>query len=174
MEFNLDQAMPVLERTPRVLRALLAGLPEAWVRAHEGGETWSPFDVLGHLIHGERTDWIPRAQIILQHGAARTFESFDRFAQFEASRGQSPGELLDTFEELRRENLERLRGLGLRAEDMARKGKHPELGEVTLGQLLATWAAHDLSHVAQVAEAMARQYRDAVGAWRAYLPVLDR
>lgn len=172
MEFLLAEALPVLERTPRVLRELLGGLPEPWIRATEGDATWSPFDVVGHLIHGEETDWIPRAEIILADGEARPFTPFDRFAQFEASRGKTLAELLDRFARLRADNVARLRGFALTETDLARRGRHPELGTVTLGQLLATWVAHDLSHLGQIARVMGKAYTDAVGPWAAYLPML--
>ncbi len=172
MRFELKDAVPVLERTPGVLRQLLAGLPDDWVRATEGPDTWSAFDVVGHLVHGERTDWLPRTEIILREGESRTFTPFDRFAQFEASRGKPLEELLDTFAELRAANLGRLRGFGLTAADLARRGRHPELGPVTLEQHLATWVAHDLSHIGQIVRVMGRSYTDAVGPWRAYLPML--
>jgi hypothetical protein len=166
------EAVPVLARTPAVLRALLDGLPGAWTTATEGPGTWSAFDVVGHLIHGDRTDWIPRAELILAHGESRTFEVFDRFAMFEASRGKSLNELLDTFAELRAANVARLEALRLTPADLARPGRHPELGRVTLGQHLATWVAHDLSHLAQVARVMGGRYSEAAGPWRAYLPML--
>ena len=172
--YQPDEAIPVLARTPAVLRALLDGLPEAWTRATEGAGTWSAFDVVGHLIHGERTDWIPRAELILAHGLSRPFEAFDRFAMFEASRGKSLSELLDTFAELRAANVARLEALRLTSADLARPGRHPELGRVTLGQHLATWVAHDLSHLAQVARIMGRRYSQAAGPWRAYLPMLQQ
>ena len=169
--FRLDDALAVLERTPESLRVLLAGLPETWVSATEGEGTWSPYDVIGHLIHGELTDWIPRARHILA-GESRPFEKFDRTAQFTESRGKSLGELLATFAELRRENVRTLAEMKLTEDDFARKGTHPELGEVTLGQLLATWVVHDLDHVAQVARTMSRVYAEAVGPWQAYLSIL--
>jgi uncharacterized damage-inducible protein DinB len=169
--FNLDEAAAVLERTPASLAALLAGLPDAWVTATEGAGTWSPYDVIGHLIHGERTDWLPRARHILA-GETRPFEPFDREAQFKESRGQSLGELLATFAELRRENLAALSALNLTADDLSRKGLHPELGEVTLAQLLATWVVHDLDHVGQIARTMAKAYAGEVGPWSAYLSIL--
>jgi hypothetical protein len=172
MRFVLTEALAVLERTPGVLRELLAGLPEPWVRVTEGPETWSPFDVVGHLIHGERTDWIPRAEIILAEGESRAFEPFDRFAQFEASRGKTLDELLATFAGLRAANLVRLRGLGLTARELALRGRHPELGPVTLEQLLATWVAHDLSHLGQIARVMGKAYAEAAGPWVVYLPML--
>ena len=168
---NLDDAVAILERTPASLSALLMGLPETWVRATEGSGTWSPYDVIGHLIHGERTDWIPRARHILA-GRTRPFEPFDRTAQFTESQGQSLGELLATFADLRRENVAALLGMNLREEDLGRKGLHPELGGVTLGQLLATWVVHDLDHVAQVARTMAKVYGEAVGPWSVYLSIL--
>jgi hypothetical protein len=170
--FSIDESLPVLERTPAVLRALLEGLPEPWIVSSEGGESWSPFDVVGHLIHGERTDWMPRAELILARGETVAFEPFDRFAQFEASRGRSLAELLDTFAELRAANLRRLRELAPGPPELARRGRHPELGPVTLGQHLSTWVAHDLSHIGQIARVMARRYTRAVGPWRAYLPLL--
>jgi uncharacterized damage-inducible protein DinB len=167
----VDDIIAVLERTPATLRALLGGLPDRWVAATEGGGTWSPFDVVGHLIHGERTDWIPRARHILA-ADSQPFERFDREAQFAESRGQSIGELLETFARLRRDNLETLAGFTLTGEDLARRGVHPELGEVTLGQLLATWVVHDLDHVGQVARTMAKVYGTTVGPWAAYLSIL--
>lgn len=172
--FDLANGIAVLERTPATFRALLAGLPDVWITANEGPDTFSPFDNVGHLIHGERTDWIPRARIILAQGANRRFEKYDRFAQVRESRGKSLAQLLDEFAQLRAQNVETLRGWGLTGAQLALQGEHPELGTVTLGQLLATWVAHDLGHVAQTSRVMAKQYRDAVGSWRAYLPVLDR
>jgi hypothetical protein len=171
--FSLDESVPVLARTPGVLRALLADLPEPWVTATEGEGTWSPYDVVGHLIHGERTDWIPRVEHILQHGESVPFPPFDRFAMFEASRGRTLAELLGTFAELRAASLDRLRSLVSPA-DLGRRGKHPELGSVTLGQHLSTWVAHDLNHIGQIARVMARRYTTAVGPWREYLPLLGR
>ena len=172
MNFTLDDALPVLRATPEVLRAWLRSLPDAWVRSNEGPDTWSPYDIVGHLIHGERTDWIPRLDLLLAQGDSRPFTSFDRFAQFRESRGKSLDELLDTFAELRRANVGRLESHRLQASDLARRGLHPELGPVTLGQLLATWVAHDLNHLGQIARVMGRQYTDAVGPWLEYLPLL--
>jgi hypothetical protein len=174
MHFQLTDALAVLERTPGALRALLGGLPEAWTLPNEGPETFSAFDNVGHLIHGERTDWIPRARIILAQGESRTFEPYDRFAQYRESRGKTLAQLLDEFARLRAENLATLRGWRLGERELALEGEHPELGTVTLRQLLATWVAHDLGHIAQTSRVMAKQYREAVGPWRAYLPVLDR
>jgi len=172
MEFSLETAAPLLRATPGVLRAWLSGLPEVWTAANEGPETWSPYDIVGHLIHGERTDWIPRVEHLLQQGAARPFIPFDRFAMFRDSRGKSLAQLLDTFSDLRRANLDRLEALELQPEDFRRPGLHPELGPVTLGQLLATWVAHDLNHLGQIARVMGRQYTEAVGPWLEYLPLL--
>jgi uncharacterized damage-inducible protein DinB len=174
MNFTLSDAVPVLSRTPAVLRAWLWGLPDTWSTANEGPDTWSPYDVVGHLIHGERTDWIPRTELLLAHGESRPFTPFDRFAQFKESRGKSLHELVDTFAELRAQNLARLESLRLTPADLERRGRHPELGPVTLGQLLATWVAHDLNHLGQIARVMGRQYTDAVGPWIAYLPMLGR
>lgn len=171
--FVMDDAVAILARTPATLDALLRGLPDGWIAAHEGGETWSPFDVVGHLIHGERTDWVPRARIILQHGEARAFDPFDRFAQFAGSEGRTLASLLDEFATLRRESLRQLAALRLTDADLDRRGRHPELGVVTLRQLLATWVAHDLDHVVQVSRVLARQYSDEVGPWRAYLRIIN-
>lgn len=169
--FRLADALAVLERTPAGLRALLEGLPEKWVGATEGEQTWSPYDVIGHLIHGERTDWIPRARHILA-GDPRPFEPFDRTAQFTESRGKSLTELLETFADLRRQSVATLVAMKLTDEDLDRRGRHPELGEVTLAQLLATWVVHDLDHVTQVARTMAKVYTKATGPWIDYLSVL--
>ncbi len=171
--FVLEDAMEILARTPATLDALLRGLPEAWIVANEGGETWSPFDVVGHLIHGEQTDWMPRAKIILEHGDARPFDRFDRLAQFKAPAPRTLDSLLDEFGALRRGNLDELRALGLTPADLDRPGRHPELGTVTLGQLLATWTAHDLDHLMQISRILARQYADEVGPWRAYLRIIS-
>ena len=169
----LIEAIDILARTPATLDALLRGLPGSWITSHEGGDTWSPFDIVGHLIHGEQTDWLPRAKIILEHGDARPFERFDRLAQFGASTGQTLETRLDEFASLRRRSLEELRALQLTPADLDRPGRHPELGPVTLGQLLATWTAHDLDHVMQVTRVLGRQYSDAVGPWRAYLRIIS-
>ena len=174
MNFDLHHGIAVLERTPAVFRALLAGRPDAWIVSNEGPDTFSPFDNLGHLIHGERADWMPRARIILAQGANRTFEPYDRFAQVHESAGKSLEQLLDEFAALRALNLVALREWNLTPEQLALVGQHPALGPVTLRQLLATWVAHDLGHLAQTSRVMAKQYREAVGPWRAYLPVMDR
>ena len=174
MQFNVDDALAVLERTPATFRALLAGMPAAWTTPNEGPDTFSAFDNVGHLIHGERTDWIPRARIILAPGPTRTFAPYDRFAQVRDSQGKSMTTLLDDFAVLRAENVAELRGWRLTAADLALTGEHPALGTVTLEQLLATWVGHDLGHLAQTARVMAKQYCEAVGPWRAYLSVMDR
>ena len=170
-EFRLADAVAILERTPGTLSAWLDGLPESWVRATEGEGTWSPYDVIGHLIHGERTDWIPRGRHILA-GDPRPFETFDRTAMFAESQGKSLSELLATLADLRRENLAVLVGMNLADVDLERKGLHPDLGEVTLRQLLATWVVHDLDHIAQIARTMAKVYSAATGPWSAYLSIL--
>jgi len=174
VSFQLTEAITVLERTPATFLALLGGLPEPWTTCNEGPETFSAFDNVGHLIHGERADWIPRARIILQQGASLRFEPYDRFAQVRESAGRTLVELLDEFTRLRVENLATLRGWNLTEPELDLKGEHPDLGPVTLRQLLATWVAHDLGHLAQTARVMATRYREAVGLWRAYLPILDR
>ena len=172
MELELSQAVSVLERTPGALQALLSGLPETWVTANEGEGTFSPRDVLGHLIHGEETDWIPRAEIILSDGEDRPFTPFDRFGFRGWLEATPTAELLERFARLRRDNLARLAGFGLQRPDLDRRGMHPALGPVTLGQLLASWVVHDLGHLTQVARVMAKQYAAAVGPWTAYMAVL--
>ena len=172
-EFVLDDAIAILARTPAVLDALLRALPDGWIVAHEGGDTWSPFDVIGHLIHGERTDWMPRARIILEHGEGRAFDKFDRFAQFDQSQGRTLASLLDELAAVRQESLRQLQSLALSEQDLDRRGRHPELGVVTLRQLLATWVAHDLDHVMQIVRVLGRQYSDEVGPWRAYLRIIS-
>jgi DinB family protein len=172
MEHNLASTTLLLARTPAALDALLRDLPETWTLRNEGQDTWSAFDVVGHLIHAERTDWMPRARVILQFGETRTFEPFDRWAQARESQGKSIEQLLDEFASLRSENLDALRALNLRPEDLERRGRHPALGIVTLSHLLATWAAHDLTHLHQISRTMAYQYREAVGPFGVFLGVL--
>jgi hypothetical protein len=171
--FVLDEAVAILARTPGTLNALLRGLGDSWITANEGENTWSPFDVVGHLIHGERTDWLARARIILEHGESRPFEKFDRFAQFAASDGRTLDRLLDEFAALRQENLRALATLRLTSTDLDRRGRHPELGIVTLRQLLSTWVAHDLDHVVQISRVLAQQYSGEVGPWTAYLRIIS-
>lgn len=174
MDFQLTSGIAVLERTPQTLGAMLAGLPPEWIDATEGGDTWSPYVIVGHLVHGERTDWIARARIIVAQGDDRRFAPYDRFAQFRESEGKTLADLLAEFARLRRENLETLASWRIAEAQLALEGEHPEFGPVTLRQLLATWVAHDLGHIVQTARVMAKQYRDAVGPWRAYLSVMDR
>lgn len=172
MLFTLTHAQAILTRTPATLKTLLRDLSEPWLNGNEGGDTWSPFDVLGHLIHGERTDWIPRAKIILEHGESRPFDPFDRFAQFEASKGKNLAGLLETFASLRQQNLATLAHLQLTEEQLALTGTHPAFGKVTLAQLLATWVVHDLDHIGQIARVLAKQYTTEVGPWIEYLSIL--
>ncbi|MBC8087956.1 MAG: DinB family protein [Phycisphaerae bacterium] len=174
MNFSLIEAVAVLQRTPHVLRALLHDLPAAWTEGNEGPDTWSPYVVVGHLIHGERSDWIPRATIILEQGLHRRFEPFDRMAQFRDSEGKSLNQLLDEFADLRTQSLATLATWNLTDTQLALQGEHPAFGAVTLRQLLSTWVAHDLGHLVQISRVMARQYRDEVGPWRQYLSVMDR
>jgi len=173
MGHNLQHTISLLTRTPAALNVLLRDLPETWTLQNEGENTWSAFDVVGHLIHGERTDWMVRAKLILQSGETQPFARFDRWAQQRESQGKSLGQLLDEFAGLRAENLDELRAMNLRAEDLERRGRHPALGVVTLSELLATWAAHDLTHLHQISRIMAHQYREAVGPWTAYLGVMQ-
>lgn len=172
--FNINNAAQILERTPYVLIALLEGLTDAWIRENEGPDTWSAYDIVGHLIHGEKTDWIPRMEIILSDSENKQFAPFDRFAMFNDSRDKSLSELLNEFKSLRLENLRRLRshfGLSGHYDDT---GIHPAFGEVTLAQLLSTWVVHDLNHIAQIARVMAKQYKDDVGPWKEYLGILKQ
>jgi uncharacterized damage-inducible protein DinB len=170
-DLHVKDAVVILERTPSVVNALLDGVPDIWARATEGEGTWSPYDVVGHLVHGERTDWMPRARHILA-GESRPFEPFDRMAQFTENEGKSLGELLTTFTELRARNVAGLLEMNLGERDLKRTGQHPDFGQVTLSQLLATWVVHDLDHVAQITRTMAKVYTDAVGPWQAYLSIL--
>lgn len=174
MSFDLARGIALLDRTPTVLRTLLGGLSDEWTRANEGPETWSPFDVVGHLIDGEETDWMARARIILAQGEERRFEPFDRFRHLRVNQGKPLSDLLDRFERLRSRNLEDLRAMDLGPEELALTGEHPDFGAVTLEQLLATWVTHDLNHLAQIARVMAVQNREAVGPWAEFLSVLQR
>lgn len=172
MDYDMDQATEVLERTPAVLTAMLGGLSNPWITNNYGADTFSPFDVVGHLIHGERTDWIPRARIILERGEAKPFEPFDRYAMYRDSAGKTIDELLETFVALREENVAALRAMNLTPARLDLRGKHPQLGPVTMRQLLATWVVHDLNHIHQIAKCMAYQYREEVGPWRGHVGVL--
>ena len=171
--FSLEKSVEILERTPGVIKTLLQNLPDFWIHNNEGPDTWSPYDIVGHFIHGEKTDWIPRIQIILEHGEEQPFEPFDRFAQFRDSADKPLDQLLKEFHQLRAENLETLRKLNLEEEDLNKTGIHPDFGRVTLQQLIAAWVVHDLGHIRQVARVMSKQYGNEVGPWEAYLPVLE-
>jgi len=171
--FVIDEAAAILARTPGTLDAMLRGLGDGWISANEGQNTWSPFDVVGHLIHGERTDWLPRAKMILEQGESRAFDTFDRFAQFAASQGRTLDSLLDEFAAVRRDNLRELAHWRLTESDLDRRGRHPAFGVVTLRQLLATWVAHDFDHVVQISRVLACQYADEVGPWTAYLRIIS-
>jgi hypothetical protein len=173
MEHNLHDTVALLTRTPTVLNALLRDLPEPWTVANEGANTWSPFQIVGHLLHCERTDFMERVRIVLHSGESRTFEPLDRWGFVNEVEGRSLGDLLEEFARLRTENLVALRALNLQQEDFERRGRHPALGVVTLAQLLATWATHDLNHLHQISRVMAHQYRQAVGPWSGYLGVLQ-
>lgn len=173
MQFDLNKSLEILARTPMVLETLLNGLDKEWIKNNEGGETWSPYDVLGHLIHGEKTDWIPRTEIILSDKTDKTFEPFDRFAQFTESKGKTLRQLLKEFKTLRKQNIEQLRSKKLTQNDLEQKGKHPSFGQVTLSQLLSTWVVHDLNHISQISRVMAKQYLIEVGPWKEYLRILQ-
>lgn len=172
MKFDLSKSILILERTPTVLNSLLRDLPSDWVSPNEGEDTWSPYDVIGHLVHGEKTDWLTRTKIILSKGDHKNFKPFDRFAQFEDSKGKSINQLLDDFRTLREDNLAELQSLNITELQLELQGKHPEFGTVTLNELLSTWVAHDLGHIAQISRVMAKQYEDEVGPWKAYLGIL--
>lgn len=174
MKFELNHATEILSRTPETLRQLLSNLSSEWIYQNEGGDSWSPFDVLGHLIHGEKTDWIARMEIVFADGPNKTFTPFDRFAQFEESKGKTLDQLLNEFKSAREHNLHILKSKNIKAADFTKKGVHPTFGEVTLENLLATWVAHDLGHIGQIVRVMAKQYSEEVGPWKAYLPILTR
>ena len=173
MYYELEQAVEILRRTPATLDTLLRDLPEPWLFQNEGPETWSPYDVVGHLIEGEETDWIPRAKIILEQGEARPFDRFDRFAMFEKSKGKTIAELLETFARLREASLRELQQLNLTPELLEKQGMHPVLGIVTMKQLLAAWVVHDLGHIRQIVRVMAKQYRDEIGPWTEFLSIVQ-
>ncbi len=172
MEFSITKSLEILERTPVVLTHLLSGLSDDWILSTEGAETWSAFDVVGHFIHGEKTDWLPRAEIILSDRPDKTFTPFDRFAQFQESQGKTLDDLLTEFHNLRKTNIEKLKSFQITKEDLSKTGQHPALGTVSLRELLATWVVHDLNHIAQIARVMAKQYKDEVGAFSEYLRIL--
>ncbi|HZR26267.1 MAG TPA: DinB family protein [Vicinamibacterales bacterium] len=174
MTFDLAHGIAVLERTPATLTAMLSGLPDEWIRNNEGPDTWSPFDIVGHLIDGEMTDWMTRLRVIVDQGANRTFEPFDRFRHKERNKDRTLSELLVEFRDLREKNLRDLRALRLTPDHLRLTGEHPSFGTVTLEQLLATWVVHDLNHIAQISRVMAKQYKQEVGPWHEYLPLLWR
>jgi hypothetical protein len=173
MKFEFNKSIELLQTTPSILRAWLDQLPLDWILSNEGEDSWSPFDVVGHLIHGEKTDWIARAEIILSDEADKEFEPFDRFAMFDDSKGKTIHELLSEFEDLRRQNIEQLRSMQITEADFDKTGLHPNLGVVTLRQLISTWVAHDLDHLGQISGIMARQYKEEVGPWREFLGILE-
>ena len=173
MDFQISKTIEILSQTPVTIKSLLGNLSDDWIYASIGENSWSPFDIIGHYIHGEQTDWIPRAEVILAQGENLTFEPFDRFAQFEISKGKTLSELLELFADLRQKNLNTLKSWNLTNEQLKLKGIHPELGEVTLGQLLATWAVHDLTHIRHIVIVLAKQYAENVGVWKQYLSILQ-
>ena len=173
MRYSKERSFEILERTPKVFRALLEGLHDDWIMNNEGPETFSPYDVIGHLIHGEKTDWVTRSKIILEFGLSKPFTPWDRFAQYEESKGKTLLQLLDEFERVRKENMQWFSSLQLTETDLEKKGMHPALGEITLRNLLATWVVHDLTHIAQVTRVMARQYKEEMGPWPEFFRILS-
>jgi DinB superfamily len=173
MKYSLERSYEILDRTPAVLHALLSGLPDAWVMPNEGPETFSPYDVVGHLIHGEKTDWTARTKMILEFGDTQTFVKWNRFAQYEESKDKSLQQLLDEFTAIRKENMAWFRSLSLTEDELDKKGTHPVLGEVTLRNLLATWVVHDLTHIAQITRVMAKQYKEEMGPWPEFFRILN-
>lgn len=174
MKFSIEKSLEILRRTPVVIDTMLRGLSDEWTQNNEGPETWSPFDIVGHLIHGEKTDWIPRMEIILSDQSDKTFKPFDMHAHFTESEGKSLQELLDEFKTIRHQNIQNLKSKRLSEEDLDKKGIHPEFGKVTLRETLSTWAVHDLNHIAQISRVMAKQYQTEVGPWKKYLGILKR
>jgi hypothetical protein len=174
MDYQLDHAVEILRRTPTTLKALLHGLPDQWTRSTAGAGTWSAYDIVGHLLHGDQSDWIARARIILEHGENRSFDTFDRTAMFDKFKDYPLDKLLDAFAETRHQNLETLRDLDITPDKLSLKGTHPAFGTVLLSQLLSTWVVHDLNHIGQIVEVMSRQYTEAVGPWINYLAILTR
>jgi hypothetical protein len=172
MKYSVKEAVQILERTPTVMRSLLSGISDEWIMNNEGPETFSPFDVLGHLIHGEKTDWVTRAKIILEFGVSKPFTPWDRFAQYEESKGKTTDQLLDEFEAVRKQNVTWLTGANLNEADLEKTGIHPVLGSVTLRNLLSTWVVHDLTHIAQVTRVMAKQYKTEMGRWPEFFRIL--
>ena len=174
MKYQLDQAIEILERTPKVMQALLLGISEEWIHQNEGDDTWSPYDVIGHLVHGEKTDWMPRLEIVLSTTGTKTFTPYDRFAQFDMSKGKTIEILLQEFENLRTQNLTTLKSKNLSETDLQKTAIHPSLGTITLKNMLATWVAHDLGHIAQISRVMAKQYKDEIGPWTKYLTIVNQ
>tara|TARA_R110002073_G_scaffold221808_1_gene381967 strand:- start:3441 stop:3965 length:525 start_codon:yes stop_codon:yes gene_type:complete len=174
MKYSIDKALEILERTPKILEIFLDNLSDEWIFCNEGDETWSAFDVVGHLIHGEKTDWISRLQLVLNDSESKAFEPFDRFAQFEESKGKTMKQLLVEFSKLREQNIESLKSSNITESDFNKEATHPSLGKVTLKNLLATWVTHDLGHIAQISRVMAKQYKDEVGPWVDYISVLNK
>lgn len=173
MEYQLEKAIEILERTPKVLSSLLEGISMEWASKNEGLDTWSPYDVIGHLVHGEKTDWMPRLEIVLTDGINKTFEPYDRFAQFKMSQGKDLSQLLSEFESLRDQNLKTLRSKNLTPKDLTRTAIHPSLGTINLKNMLAAWVIHDLGHIAQVSRVMAKQYKNEIGPWTQYLTIVN-
>jgi len=174
MKFDLNKSIEILSRTPYVLETLLSGISDEWLMNNEGENTWSPFDIVGHLIHGEKTDWIIRMEIILSDARDKRFVPFDRTAQFKESEGKNITQLLEEFKTIRKQNIEIVESRKINSNDLTKKGIHPAFGEVTLKELLSAWTAHDLSHIAQIARVMAKQYANEVGPWKEYLPILEK
>lgn len=172
MKFQLEQAIEILSQTPATLKSLLENLSDEWILTEENRDDWNAFDVVGHLIHADETDWIPRAEVILTQGENPTFEAFDRYGQFEKSKGKNLSQLFDEFAAIRKQSLIILRSMNLTEDKLKLKGIHPELGEVTLENLLATWVVHDLTHIRQIVTSMAKKYSENVGVWKEYLSIL--
>jgi len=173
MQFDLSDAIAILERTPEIVSIMLRNLPGNWINANEGGNSWSPFDIVGHYIHGEKTDWIPRMEIILNDETNKTFDPFDRFAQFEDSKGKNLCQLLDEFSALRKRNIKKLSSIQFSEKLLNKTAMHPQFGSVTLRQLFASWVVHDLTHIHQLSRVLAKQYESEVGPWKEYMGVLN-
>ena len=173
MNFDLNKTIEILERTPVVLETLLKGISDDWTLGNEGVDTWSPYDIIGHLIHGEKTDWVARVKVILEHGTRKPFTPWDRFAQYKESEGKTLQQLIDEFASIRKENLDWFKQLNLTEADLDKRGMHPSLGEVTLRNLLSTWVVHDLTHIAQISRVMAKQYKTEMGPWPQFFRILD-
>lgn len=174
MTFEIDKATQILSRTPQVIEALLKGISDDWLMNNEGENTWSAYEIVGHLIHGEMTDWIPRAKIILSNSPNKTFEPFDRFAQQRQGKARAMTDLLEEFKKLRTKNIKELLSFKIDEKTLKKKGIHPELGEVNLKELLSTWVVHDLGHISQISRVMSKQYKDEVGPWKEYLGILKK